>query len=91
MRLGTGHVCERREPQRPTDAGEIEIFTYFPGDINGDGIVSNKDLTRLQRYLKGESVEAVAAALDVNGDSTINNKDATRLQRFLKGENVEIH
>ena len=64
---------------------------HTPGDVNGDGAVNNKDLTRLQRYLKGESVEAVAAALDVNGDSTINNKDATRLQRFLKGENVEIH
>jgi hypothetical protein len=26
-------------------------------DVNGDGKVNNKDLTRLQRYLKGADVE----------------------------------
>ena len=30
---------------------------HIPGDINGDGKVNNKDLSRLQRYLKGEEVE----------------------------------
>ncbi|MBR3474643.1 MAG: InlB B-repeat-containing protein [Oscillospiraceae bacterium] len=74
-----------------TVPGEIEIFTYIPGDINGDGIVSNKDLTRLQRYLRGQNLEVVEAALDVNGDGKISNKDATRLQRYLKHGDVEIY
>lgn len=63
----------------------------IPGDINGDGKVNNKDVTRLQRYLKGEETEVVEAALDVNGDGKVNNKDLTRLQRYLKGEEVEIY
>ena len=29
----------------------------LPGDINGDGTVSNKDLTRLQRFIKHHDVE----------------------------------
>jgi Leucine-rich repeat (LRR) protein len=64
---------------------------HIPGDINGDGKVNNKDVTRLQRYLRGEEVDVNPAALDVNGDGKVNNKDLTRLQRYLRGEDVEIH
>ena len=63
---------------------------YMPGDINGDGQVNNKDLTRLQRYLGGENVQVVTAAVDVNGDGKINNKDLTRLQRYISFKDVEI-
>ena len=64
--------------------------THTPGDINGDGKVNNKDVTRLQRYLTGADVDVDTAALDVNGDGKVNNKDLTRLQRYLKGADVEI-
>ncbi|MBR3474405.1 MAG: hypothetical protein IKH34_05005 [Oscillospiraceae bacterium] len=64
---------------------------HVPGDINGDGKVNNKDVTRLQRYLKGAAVDVNEAALDVNGDGKVNNKDLTRLQRYVKGADVEIH
>ena len=69
------------------------IYAHWrlPGDINGDGDVNNKDLTRLQRYLKYGEVDVVTANLDVNGDGDSNNKDLTRLQRYLKYGNVEIH
>ena len=62
----------------------------LPGDINGDGKVNNKDVTRLQKYLKGDDVEVVAFNLDTNGDGNVNNKDLTRLQRYVKGVDVEI-
>lgn len=64
--------------------------SYVAGDINGDGNVNNKDLTRLMKYLAGEDVEIVAEALDTNGDGNVNNKDLTRLMKYLAGENVEI-
>ncbi len=64
--------------------------TYIPGDINGDGGVNNKDLTRLFQYLSGYDVEVVEAALDVNGDGNVNNKDVTRLFQYLSGYDVEI-
>ena len=66
------------------------LKSHTPGDINGDGEVNNKDLTRLFRYLTGYDVEVVEAALDVNGDGSVNNKDQTRLFRYLSGWDVEI-
>ena len=62
----------------------------LPGDINGDGNVNNKDLTRLLKYLAGESVSVNELLLDTNGDGRVNNKDLTRLLRFVSGEDVEI-
>ena len=70
---------------------KVKTESHTPGDINGDGKVNNKDVTRLQRYLKGAAVEVNEAALDVNGDGKVNNKDLTRLQRYVKGADVEIH
>lgn len=64
---------------------------YLPGDINGDGSVNNKDVTRLHRYLTDYAVEVVEDALDVNGDGSVNNKDLTRLFRYLSGYEVELH
>ena len=66
------------------------IVNFIPGDINGDDVVNNKDLTRLMKYLAGENVNVNEAVLDVNGDSSVNNKDLTRLMRYLAGESVNI-
>lgn len=63
---------------------------YLPGDINGDCAVNNKDLTRLMKYLAGEDVTVIQAALDVNGDRAVNNKDLTRLMKYLAGEIVNV-
>ena len=63
---------------------------HTPGDVNGDGVVNNKDVTRLQRYLKDPTMAVNAAALDVNGDGKVTNKDVTRLVRYLKHHDVEI-
>ncbi len=73
---------------------DTTVYAHWrlPGDINGDGKVNNKDVTRLQKYLEGEEeVEVVEFNLDVNGDGKVNNKDLTRLQKYLKGDEVEIH
>lgn len=70
--------------------GGVEIARYTPGDINGDGNVNNKDLTRLFQYLSNWNVEVDEAALDVNGDGNVNNKDLTRLFQYLSNWDVEI-
>ncbi len=63
----------------------------LPGDINGDGTVSNKDVTRLTRWLKFHDVEVVSFNLDVNGDGSVNNKDLTRLVRYQKSHDVVLN
>ena len=64
--------------------------THVPGDINNDGKVNNKDLTRLFQYLSDWDVEVNEAALDVNGDGAKNNKDLTRLFQYLSDWDVKI-
>ncbi|MBO4734141.1 MAG: hypothetical protein J5662_06650, partial [Clostridia bacterium] len=68
----------------------VEADTHVPGDINGDGVLNNKDLTRFFQYLSDWDVEVNEAALDVNGDGAVNNKDLTRLFQYLSDWDVEI-
>ena len=68
-----------------------ELFVeHMPGDINGDGVVNTKDLTRLMKYLSGEEVDVVSEAADVNGDGAVNGKDLTRLMKYISGKEAEI-
>ena len=64
---------------------------HLAGDINRDGKVNNKDLTRLFQYLSDWEVEVDEAVLDVNGDGKINNKDLTRLFQYLSDWDVVIY
>ena len=73
------------------EGGVLNVIEYVPGDINDDGEVNNKDITRLFQYLSGWDVEVCDKALDVNGDGNVNNKDMTRLFQYLSGWDVEIH
>ena len=86
--LADGHSYEHGTC---TICGEADPSYHVPGDITGDGVVNNKDLMRLFRYLSGYEVEVVEAALDVTGDGSVNNKDLMRLFRHLSGYTVEIH
>jgi len=61
------------------------------GDINGDGVVNNKDVTVLSQFLAGWNVNHVPATLDVNGDGAVNTKDASALMRYLAGWDVTLH
>ena len=70
---------------------EIPKTSHTAGDINGDGEVNNKDLTRLLQYITGIKVSVDAATLDVNGDKSVNNKDLVRLFKYLSGFDVEIY
>ena len=71
--------------------GTVTIIDYVPGDINGDGELNNKDVSRLMQYFAGWDVEVNEATLDVNGDGLLNNKDASRLMQYLVGWDVDIY
>lgn len=53
-------------------------------DVNGDGKLNSKDLTRLMKFIAGEKVE-IAGNADINGDSKVNSKDLTRLMKYIAG------
>ena len=61
-----------------------------PGDVNDDGDINMKDLTRLQQYLAQWEVKINKENANVNGDSDINMIDLTRLQQKLADWDVEL-
>jgi len=70
--------------------GTITVRTKLSGDVNIDGIVNLKDLTRLSRNLAGFAAEINEVNADCNGDGKVNLKDLTRLSRYLAGFDVVL-
>ena len=66
----------------------VQSYTANIGDINEDGVVNAKDVTRLRRYLaRGWEDEGYIHEIlaDVNSNSVLDAKDVTRLRRYLAG------
>ena len=63
---------------------------YLAGDVDGDGDVDQRDVTRLRRYLAGWDVEIIMEACDADGDKDIDQRDVTRLRRYLAGWDVTL-
>ena len=82
----TLHTCKR--------CGDSYKDNYtnplLAGDINGDGKVNMKDVTRLHQYVNNWDVSVVEAAIDVNGDGKVNMKDVTRLHQYVNGWEVDV-
>ena len=53
------------------------------GDVNNDGYINNKDLSRMKQYLADDLTQIVFDATDMNKDGRINNKDYARLKKYL--------
>ena len=71
--------------------GNVKIIKYIPGDINDDGKVNNKDVSRLFDYVSDVPCVVVEDALDVNGDGKVNNKDVSRLFDYVSDVPCEIY
>lgn len=90
-------VCKTYEDatcQKSVESNTVEWTVKsitISGDINGDGQVNNKDITRLMKYISGEYVQVQAESPDINGDGIVNGEDITRLMRYLSGENIILH
>lgn len=57
------------------------------GDVNGDGIISNADVTLLQRYIvKSATLDKYQLiAANVNGDNYVDVNDATMISKLING------
>lgn len=69
----------------------ISDFEVIKGDLNGDGVLDNKDAVLFVRYLSKESVTIKEELTDVNGDTKVNNKDLMRLFQKVSGWDVELY
>ena len=86
--VGTGTVIKLMNGETLLDS-ETVIIT---GDMTGDGLLNNRDVAMVNRYLVGkvEPQECQILALDLNGDGYINNKDAAMAARYLVGKDAII-
>ncbi len=71
---------------QPTTATEPPE-EYILGDVNGDGIVSIRDVTTIQLYLarRLEFGKTAIKAADVDLNTTVDINDATYIQEYLVG------
>ena len=67
--------------------GTVTVSQSLPGDINGDGRVTNIDRTVLARFLAKwngyDEATVDQSAADVNQDGKVTNIDRTVLARYL--------
>ncbi len=62
----------------------------IPGDVNGDGEVTVKDVTLLKQYLAKWNVTINKSNADVDGDREVTIKDLTILKQYLAKWKVEL-
>lgn len=64
------------------------IEAVMTGDLSGDGIINNRDVSFLSRALLEKEVpeDSQILAGDVNGDGEVNNRDAALISRYLVGK-----
>lgn len=82
--VGTGTVISFSDGDTVIDSVNVVVT----GDMNGDGLVNNRDAAMITRYLveKETADFAQMVAIDVNGDGYINNRDASMVSRYLVGK-----
>lgn len=69
-------------------AGKVVITKA--GDINGDGKINGKDITRLRKIILGTEEDVLGAA-NINGDTRVNGKDITRLRKCILNVEGELY
>lgn len=67
---------------RPVPFMSTELIT---GDVNSDGVLDQRDVVRLMKYLTGADITVAEPALDTNGDGFVDTKDMTHLLKLLAG------
>lgn len=82
--VGTGTVISLSNGGKVLDS----MTAVLTGDVTGDGIVSNRDVSYAARiYVKKQTAsDAQLVAMDVNGDGRVNNRDVAMLSRYLVGK-----
>lgn len=77
------------EAYHPVTTFRTMIAEFTRGDVDGNGVVDNRDALILDRYIAGwKNYDALIAnpeAADLNEDGRIGNRDAIMLDRYIAG------
>ena len=65
-----------------------DVKICLRGDVNEDGSINSKEVTRLRQQLKAPGTYVLSdyanLLANANGDASVNTKDVTRLRQYLK-------
>lgn len=73
-------------PGLAVEPGTLTVASGTPGDVNGDGRVTQSDAKRLRRYLSGQDVAIENGNADLNADGVVNILDLALLNRLVGKE-----
>ncbi len=69
-----------------TFAGQMQVLTYTPGDVNDDGEITTTDVVYLRRFIAGGyNVTINEFAGDVNNDGMYTSTDVVYIRRYIAG------
>ncbi len=69
-----------------TFAGQLQVLTYTPGDVNDDGEITTTDVVYLRRFIAGGyNVTINELAGDVNNDGMYTTTDVVYIRRYIAG------
>jgi|GEM_PF-2362320 len=69
------------------NSNDSDNYTYIRGDLDGDGVISVKDLLSLRRVVAGLSSVNLSTG-DIYEDGEITSRDVLALRRIIAGLNV---
>ena len=86
LRYEKGDVCNYNEEEVDFQIVPGSVKVGMPGDINGDGLITIKDLSDLKHLIAGLGDDGfILANCDINGDGMITIKDIAMLKIMLAG------
>lgn len=82
--VGTGTVIKLMDRENELDS----LIVVMTGDYDGDGKITTRDASRIQRFTVDEEEPNLYQnlAMDVNGDGYVNNRDTSMVLRYLVGK-----
>lgn len=83
------HRGVANEAYHPVMTARTMLAEFILGDVDGSGVVDNRDALILDRYIAGwQGYDALIVhpeAADLSGDGKIGNRDAILLDRYIAG------
>ena len=81
--VGRGVVIREMKFCKTKDEAENFCRTITAGDVNGDGMLTIRDLSAIKSFIAGLSGDYLEAAADVNGDGLLTISDISALKLLL--------
>nr|MCR5690119.1 dockerin type I repeat-containing protein [Clostridiales bacterium] len=68
-----------------TRVDSIPGLAALPGDADGDGVITVRDMPSIKKALVGADPSAVLVNCDIDGDGILTLKDVAALKKLLAG------